>query len=69
MDYSPWGHKELDMTLWLHHFGHFLGWTQLMDEAVGIFNEAEAVVSTDREARKRLMGWPQHSLSRGQESP
>lgn len=40
-----------------------------MDEAVGIFNEAEAVVSTDREARKRLMGWPQHSLSRGQESP
>lgn len=39
-----------------------------MDEAVGIFKEAEAVVSTDREARKRLMGWPQHSLSRGQES-
>ena len=39
-----------------------------MDEAVGIFNEAEAVVSTDREARKWLMGWPQHSLSRGQES-
>jgi hypothetical protein len=40
-----------------------------MDEAVGIFNEAEAVVSTDREARKQLMGWPQQGLSRGQESP
>lgn len=26
-----------------------------MDEAVGIFSEAEAVVSTDREARKWLM--------------
>lgn len=38
--------------------GHFLGGNQLMDDAVSISNECEAVTRMGSKASKQLMGWP-----------